>query len=104
MTTAIITWTLPATRESGLPLAVADIASVALALSADGGANFAPLGDVLSTDTQEFTVADLSVGDWQVQLVVLDTSGRTSQPVVALFNVPDDTPPGTVISVKITFV
>ena len=102
MKTATITWSLPTTRESGLLLNVADIASVGLSLSADGGLNFSPLGEVLSTAVQEFVVADLAIGDWQVQLVVLDTSGRTSVPVVELFNVPDETPPGGVVGVLVS--
>ena len=97
-----VTWVLPTTRESGKPLNPADIAAVELALSADGGVNYSPYGaytpDVLST-----VIPELEAGEWTVAGTVKDTAGRLSKVVTASVVVPDDTAPGALTSLTLTF-
>ena len=100
MKTALITWDLPTTRESGLPLDPADIQHVEVSLSADLGQNFGVL-DTVAPPTLELTVPDLEIGDWVTRLVVVDTAGRRSADFDVPFNVPDDTAPGTVVNVNV---
>lgn len=87
-----ISWVLPTLRESGKPLAAADIDKVSLAISADG-IDFQPLGsyppNVLST-----FVDDVDYGEWFVRGTVFDTAGRASTPVTKSIVHADDTPPG----------
>ena len=98
-----IAWDLPTTRESGLPLDVADIQHVEVFLSADLGATFTSI-NVIAPPTLDVTVPDLDIGDWVFRLVVVDTSGRQSANVDTPVNVPDETNPGTVVNVQVTFV
>jgi hypothetical protein len=97
-----ITWDLPTTRTSGFPLDVIDIEHTRVALSADGGTSFGTVGTRLPTDPQEFLLGDVDIGDWLVRLTVVDTEARESSPVDTAFNVPDETPPGSVLNVNIT--
>lgn len=94
-----LVWALPTTRESGKPLAVADIRHVAVDVSADGGASWSPLGaftpDVLSTE-----ITDLDFGTWSFRGVVEDTRGRVSNPLVASLTVEDTTPPSVLLSLE----
>ena len=95
-----VNWVLPTTRESGKPLALADIATVELSLSADGVNwtaydSFAP--PVLST-----VVPELEIGEWFVQGVVVDVAGKRSKPAVASIVVPDDSAPGA-LQLTLTF-
>jgi hypothetical protein len=96
-----VSWVLPTTRVSGRPLDPADIADVQLSLSADG-VNWSPydafLPDVLST-----VIPELEVGEWFVQGVVRDTNNRVSSPVVASVVVPDESAPGNLVSLVLTF-
>jgi hypothetical protein len=71
-------------------------------MSADGGTTFTTIGTVLPTDPQEFLVGDVDIGDWLVRLTVVDTVAREAAPVDTAFNVPDETPPGSVLNVNIT--
>ena len=98
---ALISWNLPTTRESGLPLDPLDIAGVEVWLSADLGDNFTVLSTVPTADT-ELGVPDLEPGDWIARLVVIDTADRRSDNVDAPFNVPDNSPPGAVTNVQIS--
>ena len=96
-----VTWGLPTTRESGAPLAATDIDYTAGSISVDG-VTFTPLSQVLATAPQEVFMPDVDIGDWVFRLVVFDKNGRASQPVDTLFNVPDESAPGTVVNVNIT--
>ena len=101
MRNALVTWDLPTTRESGLPLDVADIASVEVELSGDGGANFASLDSVVPP-AASLEQTELEPGDYIFRLTVVDMVGSGGQPVDAPFNIPDDTPPGSVTNVNVT--
>ncbi|MBP8181890.1 MAG: hypothetical protein KAZ88_12990 [Acidimicrobiia bacterium] len=87
-----VQWVLPTTRESGKPLAAADIAAVAIEISADGGANYSPVGE-FGADVLETTVADVDFGEFFFRGTVRDTKGRVSNPVVASVVNEDTTPP-----------
>lgn len=97
-----IAWELPITRESGLPLDLADIQHVEVSLSADLGANFVVLNTV-APPTLDLLVPDVDIGDWIFRLVVVDTDGRTSADVDTPVNVPDETNPGSVVNVTVVF-
>lgn len=97
-----IAWELPTTRESGLPLDVANIQHVEVFLSADLGANFVPL-NIVAPPTLDLLVPDVDIGDWIFRLVVVDTDNRTSVAIDTPVNVPDETNPGSVVNVLVTF-
>ena len=101
MKNATVSWDLPTTRESGFPLDPADIQGVEVSLSADGGASFSVLNTVAPPET-ELLVPDLEIGDWAFRLVVVDTNGKRSADVDALFNVPDETAPSAVVNPQVT--
>lgn len=98
-----VAWDLPTTRESGLPLEVDEILHVEVFLSADLGQTFTPINNI-EPPTTEITVPDLDVGDWIFRLVVVDVDGRRSTNVDVNVNVPDETAPGGVINVRVSFV
>jgi hypothetical protein len=98
-----VSWDLPTTRESGLPLDPADIQHVSVELSADLGTTFTPINDIAPPAT-DITVPDLDIGDWIFRLIVVDTAGRLSVEVDTPVNVPDETNPSSVINVQVTFV
>lgn len=89
-----VRWVLPTERESGRPLAVTDIDHVRIEISADGGANYALVGD-FPPNVLETVVADVDFGEWTFRGIVEDTKGRLSQPSVDTIVVEDTTPPGT---------
>lgn len=88
-----VMWTLPVVRQSGKPLPAGDIASVEIAQSADGGANFGVI-DVVPPNVLELVVTDLEPGDWFFRGVVVDTAGRRSNAVIRSIAIADNTPPG----------
>lgn len=96
-----VKWTLPTTRQSGLPLQVSDIAAVEIAQSADGGASFGVI-DVLPPTTLETVVQDLEPGEWFFRGVVVDKAGRRSDPKSGSVVVPDETPPGQLLTLVLT--
>jgi hypothetical protein len=86
-----VSWVLPTTRESGLPLNLADVAAVELSLSTDGTTfavydSFVPA--VLAT-----VIPELEIGEWWVSGVVVDTAGKRSKPAVKSIVVPDESAP-----------
>jgi hypothetical protein len=95
-----VRWVLPTTRVSGKPLAPSDIASVSIYISADGGQNYGKFDDF--EDTLETTITDLEPGTWYVSGIVNDTQGRSSQPVVSSFNIPDNTPPNVLLELSLS--
>ena len=97
-----VAWSLPTTRESGLPLDPTAIQHVEVSLSADLGANFVALNDVVPP-TLDLLIPDVEICDWVVRLVVVDVDGRRSADVDTPFNVPDETNPAAVQTVTITF-
>jgi len=74
-----VRWQLPTTRESGRPLPISEIQGVEIALSADGGQNFAVL-DTFAPSVLETTITELEDGEWHVRGVVV--AGKRSQPVI----------------------
>jgi hypothetical protein len=94
-----VTWVLPTTRESGKPLAPADIAGVDLELSADGGVNYASLGVKPGT---EFVITELEPGEWFVRGKVVDTKGRVSAPLTGSAVIEDATAPGALVALALT--
>jgi hypothetical protein len=87
-----VAWVLPTTRESGKPLAVADIDHVAIEMSADGGASYVSVG-TFTTDVLETDVTELEPGEWFFRGTVVDTKGRRSAPVMDSRLIEDTTPP-----------
>ena len=100
MRNAIVSYDLPTTRQSGLPLDPADIAGVEVSLSADGGANFAVL-DTVAPPATSLEQTELEPGDYMFRLIVIDTNGRRGNPVDEPFAIPDDTAPGEVTNVQV---
>jgi len=103
MKTVNLSWDMPTTRESGLPLALPDILHTEISMSADLGANFTLIGTVLSSDASVFVQPDLVVGDYIFRLIVADVDNRLSIPVDVPVNVADETPPGAVSNILVTF-
>jgi hypothetical protein len=87
-----VDWTLPTTRESGRPLAAAEIAAVVIEVSADSGVNYSTYGQYPS-DQLTVTIPELEVGVWFVRGRVRDTDGRVSAPVAQSITLADTSPP-----------
>lgn len=87
-----VQWVLPTTRESGKPLNPADIKHVVIEVSADGGANYAPVGEFAPNEL-ETTIQDVDFGEWFFRGTVVDTKDRASNPVVASILNEDTTAP-----------
>ena len=98
-----VSWDLPTTRESGLPLDPADIQHVEVSLSADLGTTFTFINNIAPPAT-DITVPDLDIGDWIFRLVVVDVNNRRSVDVDTPVNVTDETNPTGVVNVQVTFV
>ena len=93
-----LTWSLPTVRASTKPLNPADIAGLELAVSADGGANFT-VTDALVPPTQlETQYLDMDIGTWVFRGVVIDKAGRRGKPKNVTVVVPDETPPGELVT------
>jgi hypothetical protein len=88
-----LSWALPTVRLSGKPLDPATIREVEIAISGDGGVNFA-VSDVLAPATLETIFQDLEPGVWQFRGVVVDTAGRRGPAAVASISIEDTTAPG----------
>jgi hypothetical protein len=101
MKNVTISWVLPTTRQEGGPLPVDEIQHATIELSADGGANFSPIGqfapDVLSTPVNDLPVSDQYV----VRGWVTDTVGQNGNQVSVPFAIADDSPPGD-LSIEVT--
>ncbi len=79
MSNARLTWTWPTNRVLGEALPVAQIQHNEISMSADGGANFSGLAQVVPTGpTDEHLVADLAPGTYIFRSVVVDTEDRNS--------------------------
>ena len=103
MKNILITMILPTTREQGGPLPIEEIRGTVLALSSDGGANWAPIGTENTPDVLQVPVNDLPVGaDYQVRGIVFDTLDQASNPVFVPFEIVDDSPPGA-LDLTVTF-
>ena len=94
-----LSWALPTTRASGKPLLVQDIQHVVVEVSGDEGQTWALIGtfppDVLST-----VVTDLDYGIWTFRGVVVDTRGRSSDPLLAILENADTSPPSALLSLE----
>lgn len=103
--TALVTWGLPTTRESGNALTPAEIAGVDIDFAVertDGGSPvFTNLGRRMPTATQDWSIPDLDAGNWIVRLTVEDTAGKKSTPVDTVFTVADETNPSGVVNVTV---
>lgn len=102
MKDALISWVLPTTRQQGGPLDPADIRSVDVKLSADGGANFSDVADVPVLQAQEVPLAGLDINSYIVRLQCFDLLNQGGIVVDTPFDVIDDSPPGAVTSVLVT--
>ena len=91
------TWSLPTVNSSQRP-----IAKVTVELSADNGANYRPVADVLPADAQEISLSDVDPGNTYVfRLTVVDVIGAKGQPVLKGFSVPSQAP-GVVTNLVVT--
>jgi len=99
MKDAHISYDLPTTRESGLPLPAAEIAGVEISLSADAGANFVVV-DTVVPPSMGLDITQLENGTWIARLIVIDTAGQRSMTVDQPF-VSDDSAPGIVTNVNV---
>ena len=83
MTNVVVSFSYPTTKGNGAkPLALSEIASVSVELSADGGTTFGLIGTVVPPDTT-FTQTDLEPGTWVFGLTVNAKSGKSSTRKVA---------------------
>jgi hypothetical protein len=96
-----VSWVLPTTRESTLPLNPADIAAVELSLSVDGETFVAY--DTFTPDVLSTVIPDLEIGKWFVAGVVVDTAGKKSKPLVKDIVIADDSAPGALVDLVLTF-
>ena len=94
-----VTWVLPTTRESGKPLAPADIDRVILEMSVDGS-NYVGV-DEFPSSVLSTAVVELESGEWFFRGTVRDTKGRKSKPVVRSIVIEDDTPPGPLVELTL---
>jgi hypothetical protein len=85
-----------------LPLDPAQIAGVELAISADKGANWS-VYDTFPPTVLSTVIPELEIGEWQVSGVVVDTAGKRSKPTYGTIVVPDETAPGNLVSLVLTF-
>lgn len=92
MANLTVTWVLPTTRESGKPLAPADIAGVEIELSADAGQTWGTVG-TYPPATLSTVIQDVDFGEWHVRGTVVDTKDRRSQPTLGTIVNEDTTPP-----------
>ena len=98
-----VSWKLPSTRESGKPLAAADVKHVDVQMSADQGANFVSLHHVIPP-VLELMVTDLEPGTYQFKAFAVDTKDRVGKPGTAQITIDDSTPPGAVLDLVVKLV
>jgi len=96
-----VKWVLPDTRESTKPLAIGDIDYVEIFISADNGVNFGSFGRY-EPNILETTVTDLEPGMWFFGGIVTDIRGSSGKMLKASINIPDNTPPGTLLSLTLS--
>ena len=75
-----LTYNLPVARVDGKALPLSEIKHVEVFISADGGANFGKLRDVLPPAT-EYVQTELEAGLWVFRLIVVDTLDQRSAAV-----------------------
>jgi hypothetical protein len=102
MKSVTLTWDLPVVRTSGLPADPADVESVQVELSADGGVNYGEIARVPAADPQTAFVPDLEVGPWPFRITAWDTAGIAGEPTVHVVTVPDESPLGPVTNIVAT--
>jgi len=95
-----LNWVLPTTRESQKPLSLGEIDYVEIFMSSDGGQNYGSY-DKFEPNILNTTITDLEAGDWFFYGVVVDIGGKVSKPVKVSLNVPDTSPPGSLLSLTI---
>ena len=92
-------WELPTTRTSNRAFMPADVLHVAVDVSANGGADWAPIGqfppEVLSTE-----VTDLDFGTWKFRGVVVPKRGAPSEPMYAEVVNEDLSPPNPLVFLR----
>lgn len=96
-----VSWVLPTTRTSTLPLANTDIAGVEFSLSVDN-VNW-NVYDTFPPDVLSTVIPELDIGEWFVSGVVIDTAGKRSKPKVKSIVVPDDSEPSELGDLVLTF-
>lgn len=97
-----VAWVLPTTRESNRPLDPADIAGVELSISADKGVNWS-VYDTFPPAVANTVIPELDIGEWQVAGVVIDTAGKRGKAKIASIVVPDETAPGELLELTLSF-
>ena len=95
---AHITWTDPTSLASGRPL---DLEGIEVSLSADLGANFTAVPNLVVPGQQFFDYFDLGDAEYIVRLVAVATDGRRSPPVDTNFVI-DNSAPEPVTNVAVT--
>ena len=76
-----VTWTLPTRRSDNSTLAVSDVASSEVSISADVGVTYSVLANVLPGATQSFQ-RDLADGNYKIRIITVDTQGRRGVPAI----------------------
>lgn len=66
-----LTWGRPSHRSDGTPLGEVEVAAYRVELSADGGANFVPIGVTTAPD-RAFTQTELEPGVYLFRVVAVD--------------------------------
>jgi hypothetical protein len=101
MTTAVVTWDLPTTRESGGPITPEDISGVQVSLSSDGGATFIAQGNIFVPNPMTISIPNLDDGTYIIRLVVVAKGGVRSANSDTPFTIvtADTSPPSTVQNV-----
>ena len=83
MARAVATWSQPTEREGNVPFdAATELANSEIRVSADAGATWSGAVTVPPTETT-FIVDNIAVGNYDFELVHIDTDGRRSVPLIA---------------------
>lgn len=96
-----VEWAVPAIREDGSPMPVAEIAHTEASLSTDAGKTWVALAQVRPNETQIVKRAPAPDGAYIFWFVAVGVNGKKGKPVDTPVTV--DTPaPGLVSGVKVT--
>jgi hypothetical protein len=99
-----LSWVLPLTRESGLPLDVTEISGVEISLRVVGAPDFTIIDPMVPPTQLDLVIPNLDIGDWEARAIVIDTNGIRSINNDIIGTVPDDSAPGPVTNFQFTVV
>ena len=99
----MLTCDLPTTRKEGGPLALSEIKNTAIDISLDGGSSYVPVTEIVPTEAQSLAAGDFSYGTYYFRFVVTDIADLVGDPYDFQVDVTDDSAPGQVANVQVTW-